>query len=142
MIAFTIFKLIIFLGLLVFITYFFVYKIVMKLLERRRVKLQGEKVQATIIDYKSMKDSTGAVRYYPVLQYTTKDNDLITAQSKKERYRKYGVGKLLTIYYLPEEPTNFYISGLIPYIKLTGLIFGLLGAVLLISEIIKTLQRL
>src|SRR6266498_371529 len=142
MIAFLIFKLLIYLGLLIFLTYFFVYNIIIKLLERRRIKKNGEVVQATVVDYKILKDSTGAQRYFPVLQYTTKDGEVITVQSKKERSKKYEVGKRLTVYYLPSEPYKFFIAGLFPYIKITGFIFGLLGAALLLYEIIKTLKRL
>jgi hypothetical protein len=114
----------------------------MKLLERRRIKVNGQAVQATVIDYKILKDSTGAQRYFPILRYTTKDSQVITVQSKKERFKKYEVGKQLTVYYLPEEPSKFFIAGLFPYIKLTGFIFGLLGAGILLLEIIKTLKRL
>jgi hypothetical protein len=142
MVAFLIFKLLIFLGLLIFLSYFFVYNIIMKLLERRRIRIKGEVVQATVVNHKILRDSAGMQRYYPVLQYTTKDNEVITVQSKKERFRKYEVGKRLTVYYLPSEPSKFFIAGLFPYIKLTGFIFGLLGAGLLLYEIIKTLKRL
>jgi hypothetical protein len=142
MVAFLIFKLLIFLGLLIFLSYFFVYNIIMKFLERRRIRINGQAIQATVVDYKILKDSTGAQRYFPILRYTTKDNQVITVQSKKERFKKYEVGKQLTVYYLPEEPSKFLIAGLFPYIKVTGFIFGLLGAGLLLVEIIKTLRRL
>ena len=95
------------------LVYFFVYKIIMKLIERRKIKMNGEVVQATVVDYKVSKDSEGAQRYYPVLQYTTKDGRLITVQSRKERSQKYKVGKQLTVYYLPSQPSKFHISGLI-----------------------------
>jgi len=114
----------------------------MKLVERRRIRINGQAIQATVADYKILKDSTGAQRYFPILRYTTKDNQVITVQSKKERFKKYEVGKQLTVYYLPEEPSKFLIAGLFPYIKVTGFIFGLLGAGLLLVEIIKTLRRL
>jgi len=39
----------------------------MKLIERRKIKMNGEVVQATVVDYKVSKDSEGAQRYYPVL---------------------------------------------------------------------------
>ncbi len=142
MIAFIIFKLLIFSGLLAFLSYFFVYKIILKLLERRRIKTNGKVVQATVVDNKTLKDSAGVLRYYPILQYTTKDMEVITVQSKKERVRKYEVGKKINVYYLPEEPSKFLIEGLLPYIKLTGIIFGLLGVCLLLYEIVKTVKRL
>jgi hypothetical protein len=142
MVAFSIFKIIIYIGLLCLLVYFFVYKIVVKLLERRRIKMNGEVVQATVIDYKILKDSEGAQRFYPVLQYSTKDNQLITVQSKKERSQKYKVGKQLTVYYLPAEPSKFYIAGLIPYVKLAGFLLGLFGSLLLMLEIIKTIRRM
>lgn len=142
MVSFLIFKLIIFIGLFIFLTYFFVYKIIIKLLDRRRTKVKGDLTSATIINYKTVKDSAGAVRYYPVLQYTTKSGETVTAQSKKERYKKYEVGKTLAIYYLPWEPSQFYISGLFPYIKITGLIFGIFSALVLLVEIYRIVHRM
>lgn len=84
MVAFLIFKLLIFFGLLVFICYFFVYNVIIKLLQRRRIRINGQAVQATVIDYKTLKDSAGAQRYFPILRYTTKDNQVITVQSRKK----------------------------------------------------------
>ena len=124
------------------LVYFFVYKIIMKLIERRKIKMNGEVVQATVVDYKVSKDSEGAQRYYPILQYTTKDGRLITVQSRKERSQKYKVGKQLTVYYLPSQPSKFYISGLIPYVKLAGFLLGLFGSLLLLLEIINTIKSL
>ena len=124
------------------LVYFFVYKIIMKLIERRKIKMNGEVVQATVVDYKVSKDSEGAQRYYPVLQYTTKEGRLVTVQSRKERSQKYKVGKQLTVYYLPSQPSKFYISGLIPYVKLAGFLLGLFGSLLLLLEIINTIKSL
>ena len=101
--------------------------------------MNGEAVQATVIDYKVSKDSEGAQRFYPVLQYTTKDGELMTVQSKKELSQKYKVGKQLTVYYLP---SKFYIAGLIPYVKLAGFLLGLFGSLLLLLEIVKTIRRM
>ena len=142
MVAFSIFKIIIYIGLLCMLVYFFVYKIIMKLIERRKIKMNGEVVQATVVDYKVSKDSEGAQRYYPVLQYTTKDGRLVTVQSRKERSQKYKVRKQLTVYYLPSQPSKFYISGLIPYVKLAGFLLGLFGSLLLLLEIINTIKSL
>jgi len=114
----------------------------MKLIERRKIKMNGEVVQATVVDYKVSKDSEGAQRYYPVLQYTTKAGRLVTVQSRKERSQKYKVGKQLTVYYLPSQPSKFYISGLIPYVKLAGFLLGLFGSLLLLLEIINTIKSL
>lgn len=142
MLSFLVFKLLVFIGLFLFLTYYFVYKIVKKLLDRRRTRVKGEFVTATVISYKKVKDSAGVTRYYPILQYTTKKGETVTAQSKKERYEKYEVGKALPIYYLPWEPTEFYISGLFPYIKLTGLLFGIFAGVVLLIEIYRIIHRL
>jgi hypothetical protein len=142
MIAFSIFKIIIYIGLFCLLVYFFVYKIIIKLLERRKIKMTGEAVKATVIDYKVLRDSEGAQRFYPVLQYTTKDGELLTVQSKKERSQKYKVGKQLTVYYLPSKPSKFYISGLIPYVKLAGFLLGLFGSILLLLEIVNTIKSL
>lgn len=142
MAAFLIFKFLIFAALLCFVSYFFVYKIILKLLERRKIKNTGETAQAKIVDYKIRKDTQGSVLYYPVLQYTTKDNQSFTVQSKKERFKKYEVGKELTIYYLPQDPSEFFIAGLFPYIKLTSLLIGILGACLLLLEMVRMLRKL
>jgi hypothetical protein len=142
MVAFLIFKLLIFFGLLIILCYFFVYNVIIKLLQRRRIRMNGQTAEATVVDYKILKDSAGAPRYFPIIRYTTKDNQVITVQSRKERFKKYEVGKQLTVYYLPSDPSRFVIAGLFPYIKLTGFIFGLLGAGLLLFEIIKTIRRL
>lgn len=104
--------------------------------------MNGEAVQATVIDYKVLKDSEGAQRFYPILQYTTKDGQVITVQSRKERSQKYKVGKQLTVYYLPSKPSKFYIAGLIPYVKLAGFLLGLFGSLLLLLEIVKTIRRM
>lgn len=142
MVAFSIFKIIIYIGLLCMLFYFFVYKVIVKLLERRKIKINGEAVKATVIDYKVLKDSEGAQRFYPILQYTTKNGEQITVQSRKERYQKYKVGKQLTVYYLPAQPSKFYISGLIPYVKLAGFLLGLFGSLLLLLEIVNTIKSL
>ena len=52
-----------------------------------------------------MRDSDGAVRYYPVLQYYTADGSAVTVQSKRT-LPKYE-GKKLTIYYMADEPRLF-----------------------------------
>lgn len=142
MIAFSIFKLLIYAGLILFVCYYFVYKVMLKLLERRRIRTKGNSAEATVIDSKSSRDSDGVVRYYPVLQYSTSDGRQVTVQSKKERYQKYEIGKKLTVYYLPEEPSLFFIEGLFPYIKLTSIILGVLSSLLLFAEIVRTIKRL
>ena len=88
-----------------------------------------------------MRDSDGAVRYYPVLQYYTADGSAVTVQSKKERYQKYEVGKKLTIYYMADEPRLFFIKGIFPYIKLTSIILGVLSSLLLLIEIYRTIKN-
>ena len=142
MISFTIFKLLIYAGLVIFIGYYFVYKIILKLRERKRIRTQGTSSEATVVDYKAKRDADGATRYYPILQYSTPDGSVIKVQSKKERFQKYEVGKKLTVYYMPEEPEQFFIAGLFPYIKLTSIVLGLIASLLLLFEIFKTLRRL
>ena len=142
MISFTIFKLLIYAGLVIFIGYYFVYKIILKLRERKRIRTQGTSSEATVVDYKAKRDADGATRYYPILEYSTVDGSLIKVQSKKERFQKYEVGKKLTVYYMPGEPEQFFIAGLFPYIKLTSIVHGVIASLLLLFEIFKTLRRL
>ncbi len=142
MTSFLILKLVIYSGLLLFLSYYFVYKTITKLLERRRIKTTGESVQALVTDYKTLKDSAGAYRYYPILQYTIKNGESITVQSKKERAQKYEIGKQLTIYYLPENPSEFYIDGLLPYIKITSIVLGFSASCLMLFEIFKMLRKM
>lgn len=141
MIAFSIFKLLIYAGLILFVCYYFVYKVTLKLIERRRVHTKGISTEAIVVDSKAMRDSDGAIRYYPILQYHTANGTAITVQSKKERYQKYEVGKKLTIYYMADEPQLFFIKGIFPYIKLTSIILGILSSLLLIIEIYRTIRK-
>lgn len=141
MIAFSIFKLLIYAGLILFVCYYFVYKVILKLLERRRIHTNGICTEATVVDSKAMRDSDGVIRYYPILQYNTADGKPITVQSKKERYQKYEVGKKLTVYYLADEPQLFFIKGIFPYIRLTSIIVGVLSSLLLLIEIYRTIKK-
>ena len=142
MTAFLIFKLLIYCGLLGFISYFFVYKIILKFMERRRLRLHGIETQATVVDYKVMRDSSGASRYYPILEFSTRSNKVIRLQSNKERYQKYDVGKQMTIYYREEQPESIYITGLFPYIKITSLVLGISASALILFEIFKMIRKM
>jgi Protein of unknown function (DUF3592) len=142
MIAFLIFKLVIFIGLFFFLGYFFVYKTILKLLKRSKVYKTGEHAAATIMDYKVTKDSSGAKRYYPIIQYITQKGEAITAQSRKERYKKYDVGKQLKVYYMADAPKNFYIEGILPIIKIAGIVLGFAGCLVLLVEVGRTINKL
>lgn len=140
--AFLIFKLVVLAFLLYLLFYHFVYTIIKKLARRRKIRMQGEKALATVIDYKIAKDSDRVRSYYPVLQFRTKDDQVVTIQSKKARTVKYDQGKMITLYYMRTDPTKFYISGLVPFIKIAGIVLGACGAGLLIYEIIKTVRNI
>ena len=142
MTAFIVFKLLIYCGMLGFISYFFVYKILLKFKERRKLRIQGIPAKATVVDYKVMRDSSGTSRYYPILEFTTNKNQVVRVQSNKERYQKYEVGKQLTVYYREDQPETIYISGLFPYIKLTGLLLGLGASALILFEILKMIRKM
>jgi len=142
MIVFSVFKILVFCFLLYLLGYYFVYNIVKKLIRRRHIRTDGEKALATISDYKITKDSDGVKSFYPVLQFKTKSGETVTVNSLKRRGSKYKDNTRLTVYYLPNDPNKFYISGLVPFIKLAGLILGFSGACLLIYELIKTAIKL
>ena len=106
------------------------------------MRLHGIETQATVVDYKVMRDSSGASRYYPILEFTTRSNKVIRLQSNKERYQKYEVGKQMTIYYREEQPESIYITGLFPYIKITSLVLGISASALILFEIFKMIRKM
>jgi len=142
MIAFMIFKLLVFIFLLGLLFYHFVYTTIKKLARRRKIRTQGEKVLASVIDYKIAKDSDRVRSYFPVLQFRTKDDQVVTVHSKKARTEKYPAGHMVTVYYMRTDPAKFYIAGLIPFIKIAGIILGGCGVVLLGYEIVRTVKAI
>ena len=142
MIGFLIFKLIIFIFLVCLLFYFFVYTTIKKLLRRRKIRTQGEKALASVIDYKIAKDSDRVRSYFPVLQFRTKEDQMVTVTSKKARTNKYTEGQMITVYYMRKDPTKYYISGLVPFIKIAGIILGSCGVVLLGYQIFVTVKQI
>lgn len=142
MIGFLIFKLIIFIFLICLLFYFFVYTTIKKLLRRRKIRTQGEKALASVIDYKIAKDSDRVKSYFPVLQFRTKEDQMVTVTSKKARTNKYNEGQMITVYYMRKDPTKYYISGLVPFIKIAGIILGSCGVVLLAYQIFVTVKQI
>ncbi|CAN5730991.1 hypothetical protein BH10BAC2_BH10BAC2_16030 [soil metagenome] len=142
MIAFLIFKLLVFVFLLCLLFYHFIYTTIKKLSRRRKIRTNGEKALASVIDYKTAKDSDRVRSYFPVLQFRTKDDQIVTVHSKKARTNKYPTDHMVTIYYLRADPSKFYISGLVPFIKIAGIILGGCGVALLIYEIVKTVKMI
>jgi len=142
MIGFLVFKLIIFIFLLCILFYYFVYTTIKKLSRRRRIRTQGEKAIASVIDYKIAKDSDRVRSYFPVLQFRTKEDQIVTVHSKKARTTKYPAGHMVTVYYMRKDPTKYYIAGLIPFIKIASIILGGCGVVLLCYEIFVTIKQI
>jgi hypothetical protein len=142
MIAFMIFKLLVFIFLLCLLFYYFVYNTIKKLARRRKIRTKGEKALASVIDYKIAKDSDRVRSFFPVLQFRTKDDQVVTVHSKKARTEKYPAGHMVTVYYMPADPAKFYIAGLVPFIKIAGIILGGCGVVLLGYEIFKTVKAI
>lgn len=140
MIAFLIFKLLVFVFLLCLLFYHFIYTTIKKLSRRRKIRTNGEKALASVIDYKTAKDSDRVRSYFPVLQFRTKDDQIVTVHSKKARTNKYPAGHMITLYYMRKDPSKFYIAGLVPFIKIAGIILGSCGVGLLIYEIFKTVK--
>lgn len=142
MIGFLIFKLVIFIFLICLLFYFFVYTTIKKLLRRRRIRTHGEKALASVIDYKIAKDSDRVRSYFPVLQFRTKEDQIVTVTSKKARTNKYPDGQMITLYYMRKDPTKYYISGLIPFIKIAGIILGSCGVALIAYQIYDTVKQI
>lgn len=142
MIAFQVFKLLIFIFLICLLFYFFVYTTIKKLARRRNIRTHGEKALASVIDYKIAKDSDRVRSYFPVFQFRTKDEQVVTVHSKKARTEKYPSGHMVTLYYMSSDPSKFYISGLVPFIKIAGIILGGCGVVVLAFEIVKTVKQI
>lgn len=142
MVVFSIFKIVVFSFLLYLLGYHFVYTIVKKFLRRRKIRTQGERTLATVVDYKITKDSDGVKSFYPILEFKTKTGEVMKVQSLKRRSSKYAEDKHIYIYYLTSDPAKFYITGLVPFVKIAGLALGFLGACALIFEIIKSIRIL
>lgn len=142
MVGFLVFKLIIFIFLICLLFYFFVYTTIKKLLRRRRIRTHGEKALASVIDYKTAKDSDRVKSYFPVLQFRTKEDQIVTVTSKKARTNKYPSGHMLTVYYMRKDPSKYYISGLIPFIKISGIILGSCAVVVLCYQTFVVIKQI
>ena len=142
MIAFLIFKLLIYIFLICLLFYFFVFTTIRKLARRRKIRTQGEKALASVVDYKIAKDSDRVRSYFPVLQFRTKDDAVVTVQSQKSRTEKYPEGHMVTLYYMRSDPSKFYISGLVPFIKIAGIMLGGCGVIVLSIEIFRTIRQI
>jgi hypothetical protein len=119
-----------------------VYTTIKKLFRRRKIRTHGEKALASVIDYKIAKDSDRVRSYFPVLQFRTKEDQMVTVTSKKARTNKYTEGQMITVYYMRKDPTKYYISGLVPFIKIAGIILGSCGVVLLAYQIFVTIKQI
>jgi len=109
-------KLLFWLTILVVSIYYFVYWLVYVLKQRRGIKYNGEEAIADVIDYETFQDPDGNTIYCPVLSFTTSSGKriIVETQSEDGKLRRYKDGKQLKIFYLPDDPHQYYIVGSVP----------------------------
>src|SRR5688572_18088557 len=77
---------------------------------RTRLKNRGERVRATIIDYKEFEDPDGVTLFQPLYQFTTKDGRTIKVESiKEEATMSKNSTNTVYLYYSPENPENYFV---------------------------------
>lgn len=108
---------------------------------RRYIRRQAEKTLAIIIDYKEETDGDGIKYYIPLLKFRDKNGNTHVVEDESGKYYKCKPGKQLAIYYLPQDPNQFYIPGSVPF-EVFLLPFGLVAISLTVFAIIKTISFL
>jgi hypothetical protein len=101
----------------------------------QRILAEQNRAKATIIENIKKKDSEGSNLYYPVIQFLTSKNELITKELSMGFQPAMRVGKNMTVVYDPDNPEDIVvwpvlqleiIPGLLSAIGFTGLIAALL----------------
>jgi hypothetical protein len=128
-------------GLLIVSCYYFIVLIAHPFKRRKYITGRAEKTSATIIDYKIDTDLDGVKYYYPVLEFSDKTGKRIIVDAEIGKNYKYEAGKQLEIYYLPQDPYQFYIINSIPG-EMYLLPFGLIAIGLIVYAIFKTISIL
>jgi hypothetical protein len=106
--------------------YFFIFKAARRLLERRRVAVQGEMAQAIIVDNATSKDLDGVTYYHPVITFRTASSQAVTVQSQEGSTIKETVGKKLRVRFLSSKPEQFYVAKSFPIMDVLSILAGLL----------------
>jgi hypothetical protein len=128
-------------GLLLVSCYYFIGLIAHPFKRRKYLAKRAEKVIATIIDYKTDTDADGVKYYYPVLEFRDKVNKRIVVEADIGKNYKYQADKKLEIYYLPDDPYQFYIVNSVSG-EIAVLPFGLIVIGLIIFAIVRTISTL
>jgi len=99
---------------------------------RKRMK-EGEETTGQVVDVVSGRGSKGGTVSYPVFQFRTYLNKIVTVQSKiSSRPSLYKTGDEVMVIYNPEKPERFVIRG----DKRYRLVFFILGGIALAFFII------
>ena len=136
-----IFNLVLLTSLIGLVFYHFIYKNVIRLLEIRKIKRNGQKVLATIVDAKKTRGLDGEFFFHAVFRYTTRTGQTITTQSKYAKGIKPELGKQLTIYYMPSKPDKYYIPRTLPY-EIIPVMLAIPGLIFCIFELLKIAHQI
>lgn len=112
--------------------------------DRTRFMEQGIAVEGKVVDMERS-HSADATVYYPVIEYTTKDGDIIRARGRTgSSHPPYRSGDRIKIRYLAEAPDKIMEGeGLLPWALSIGfLTLGLGGLVMTVRSLVKARARL
>lgn len=121
--------------------YYFIGLIAHPFKRRKYIAKRAERAKATIIDYKTDTDADGVIYYYPVLEFRDKADKRIVVDAEEGKNYKYEANKQLEIYYLPDDPYQFFILNSVPG-EIFILPFGLISIGLIVFAIIRTISNL
>jgi hypothetical protein len=131
-----IFNLVLLVILITLVFYHFIYKSILQLITIQRIKKNGQKVLATIIQTKRTRGQDGTTVFHAVISYTTKSGETVTTQFKYARGFRPQVGKVLSLYYLPSTPEKIYIPKSIPY-EIIPIMVATPGLIFCVFELLK-----
>jgi hypothetical protein len=134
--ATAVFNLFLLSSLILLVFYHFIYSSILQLLAIRKIKRNGEKALATIVETKKTRTRDGSMFFHAVFKYKTSSGKVITAQSKYAKGIKPEIGKELMLYYLPSTPDKFYIPKSIPY-EIIPIMLATPGLIFCIFELLK-----
>jgi hypothetical protein len=134
-------QLLFWLVLLISSCYYFIVLIAHPFKRRKYILKRAEKTSATIIDYKIDTDLDGVKYFYPVLEFNDTIGKRIVVNAEIGKHYKYEAGKQLEVYYMPDDPYQFYIINSVPG-EIYFLPFGLIAIGLIIFAIFRTISIL
>jgi hypothetical protein len=125
------------LGLCVYyIFYWFMYEV----RERIKISRNGKKAMSTIIDFREDTDADGAKSYFPIHEFTTESGKRMIVESQTGKNTKDDLGKQVMVYYLPDDPYQFFLEKSAP-VPTYILPFGLVIMAAIVYAIVKTIQN-